>query len=170
MSKQKSENGEPKAKRERKAKSVVEEVATEQSTPEVAIVAEIINPSIEEVSVDTIQFVLAGAEKSGQGRYRNEGYRGTVYLSKTMFPGGVLPEAIDVVNVGFAAPGEHVSAKPKKVLTPEEQAKKDARAAKKAEREANVEVLAAKLTERLAKLTAKLEKAKAKIPAPAVEM
>ena len=164
MAKQKSD----KPKATKKAKPVVE--PTETTTPEVVteLVAEQSTETAQVAKQEdsmTLKFTFVEApEKSAVGKYEAVGYRAKLYLYKSFFVDGKLPETVEVSADGFMAPG--ASAKPKKVLTPEEQAKKDARAAKRAEREANVEVTAQKLRDRLAKLEAKLAKATGAAPAP----
>jgi hypothetical protein len=99
-------------------------------------------------------------EKGGLTSYARPGVRASVYLTKNVFKGGVLPETITFrAPAGvFAEPGEV-----KVVVTDPEKAKKVLEAAAKAE------AAAKKALERAAKAQAKANAAKAKATEPAPE-
>ena len=154
----------PKPSRKAKAthqNTEVVNVATEQNT-EVAIegnsapVAEETAQLQEVGTMKTLTFTLKSTDKSGWGRFHAEGYKGVLILSKTCFVGDV-PQSVELTG-DFGEAGKTAERKSKKVLTPEQEAKKAERAAKKAARELKLDEQAAKLQAKLDKLNAKLAK------------
>jgi hypothetical protein len=115
----------------------------------------------------TLTFTLGSTNKAGQGRYHFPGYAATLFFSKSCFDGD-LPTELQIVadGINFATPGTKKAKTPKvtKVLTPEEQAKKDARDAKRKELAGNREAQAEKLRTKLAKLEARIAGKPAKAP------
>lgn len=159
-------SGEPKAKRERKPKATTTEsvVEVQEAVVNEATEATIQEPAVEpevnaqdgnipsqEVPVETITFTLVAAEKSGTGKYRAEGYRGTIYINKSLMS-GELPATVEVIAEGFAPKGQP---KAPKIVDPEKAAKKAAREAKRAEQAEKLRARLAKLEEKLAKTAAK---------------
>ena len=93
-------------------------------------------------AITTVTFNYVETRKTGQAIYRATGLRGTITITANILDGDVPPTSIDV-TAPFADVKE---VKPMVILTPEQEAEKLAKLAKRAE----------KLTEQLAKLHAKL--------------
>jgi hypothetical protein len=170
MAKKAQHKADPKPSRKAKAtphapEAVIETAAVtvEMSAPEVSGANQETAQSQEDGTMKTLTFTLKSTDKSGRGRFHAEGYKGVLILSKTCFVGDV-PESVELTG-DFGEAGKTAERKSKKVLTPEQEAKKVERAAKRAARELKLDEQAAKLNAKLEKLNAKIAKKAAAAPA-----